>query len=351
MNLNGNIMSKDKVVARVENGLIVDFDAKLLPLYLLKTKDVAQWLSDRAIDSHRTNSRLLKRALRLSNADDLDVVLRVHATTITDTYWFKKDGEELSYNDVRFKENQFDKLALCGDPDSFDKAYCPTPELTNIGSYEKCWRLIDERWWMVKSGNENELFSELFFYHFGKRLGFNMAVYEPEDKYVKSIDFTDGASVNFESAAGLVLGNEDYSFNFRVFAEISEAIAKQYVEMLYIDTLCNNMDRHTQNYGVLRDIESGEILSFAPLFDHNIALIARGMPSLDRKNNKLIGLFIDFLNSTPEAMRIFHNLELPPVDEEMIRQCCEEIPIKTDTDFICRYILNGEQGIQEETVS
>lgn len=59
------------------------------------------------------------------------------------------------YEDIRFKENYFSELALRGDPDSFSNRPSRTPELTNIGSFEKCWKLIDGEWWMYKSGAEN----------------------------------------------------------------------------------------------------------------------------------------------------------------------------------------------------
>ena len=84
--LNGEIMSGDKVVATVDDGLITGSDQALLPLYLKRTDDVEGWLRGRAIDSHRTNSRLLKKALRLTSADDAEVTLSVNAATITDSH-------------------------------------------------------------------------------------------------------------------------------------------------------------------------------------------------------------------------------------------------------------------------
>ncbi len=92
LNINGEILSRDKAIVRIENGIITDSDQALLPLFLKRTGDVEAWLSGRAIDSHRTNSRLLKKALRISNAEDAEVALKVHAATITDTYWFRESG-------------------------------------------------------------------------------------------------------------------------------------------------------------------------------------------------------------------------------------------------------------------
>lgn len=62
------------------------------------------------------NSRLLKKALRLVERDDISTVLAVNAVTITDNYWFQEERSPLTWEDVRFKENLFDNLALRGDP-------------------------------------------------------------------------------------------------------------------------------------------------------------------------------------------------------------------------------------------
>ena len=37
-----------------------------------------------------------------------------------------------------------------------------------------------------------------------------------------------------------------------------------------------NVDRHIRNYGVLRNVDTGEILRLAPNFDNNIALLYNG---------------------------------------------------------------------------
>lgn len=76
---------------------------------------------------------------------------------------------------------------------------------------------------------------------------------------------------------------------------ISKDVAKQYLLLLWMDTVCYNMDRHTENFGVLRDVNSGEILSLAPNYDNNIALISNGYPSdVLRKHDGLIRFFKEF---------------------------------------------------------
>lgn len=347
LNINGEILSRNKAIACIENGIITDSDQALLPLFLKRTGDVEAWLSGRAIDSHRTNSRLLKKALRISNAEDAEVALKVHAATITDTYWFRESGGTLRYEDVRFKKNLFDKLALTGDPDSFNQPYSHTPELTNTGSFEKCWRLENGRWAMVKRGNALELFSELFTCRLGQALGFPMAEYRLDGDTVISPDFTNGAAVNYESAESIVGENEDYRVNFDAFWNLSPALAAQYLQIIYLDTLCFNMDRHTQNYGVLRDVNTGEILTMAPNFDNNIALFARGIPkNLTRENDKLIALYAELLQDE-RALRLAEELPTPTWD--MVARCFTRTGVAMDIDqsIVSRFIMNGADRIHE----
>lgn len=346
--ITGTLMSGDKIIAKIQKGVITEFDDTLLPLYLKRTRDLDGWLASRAIDSHRTNSRLLKKALRLKNPDDAQTVLAVNAATITDCYWFRPEGSTACYEDIRFKENYFDMLALRGDPDSFSRRPSRTPELTNIGSFEKCWKLIDGQWWMYKSGNSQEYFSELFICRLGEKLGLSMAHYEIDGEYIRSLDFTEGAKVNFEPIKSIVGENEEYENCFTVLNELSSELARQYLLLIWMDSICYNMDRHTENFGFLRNVQTGEILSLAPNYDNNIALIAKGYPKdKSREHDGLIRFFREFLQNCQEALNMYREMSLPQITGKMIDECFKEIPIKADEDFIRAFILSGQERIRE----
>ena len=346
--ITGTLMSEDRPIAKIKNGIIVDTEESLLPLYLKRTKDVEGWVAGRAIDSHRTNSRLLKKALRLRTTDDVQTALAVNAATVTDRYWFRPEGSTATYEDVRFKENYFDQLALRGDPDSFSRKPSRTPELTNIGSFEKCWKLIDGSWWMYKSGNDQEYFSELFICKLGEKLGLNMAHYEMDGDYIRSKDFTDSASVNFEPMKSLVDADEDYEVCFNALNEISSELAKQYLILIWMDSICYNMDRHTENFGFLRDVKTGKILSLAPNYDNNIALIAKGyLKDATRASDGLIKFLREFVQNNAVAREMYRSMNLPVITEEIIDECLDEIPIEVDRDYIRTFILSGQAQTRE----
>lgn len=346
--ITGMLMSEDTPIATIRDGIITESNENLLPLYLKRTKDIEGWLASRAIDAHRTNSRLLKKVLRLRATDDVATALAVNAATVTDRYWFKPVGSTATYENIRFKENYFSELALCGDPDSFSQRPSRTPELTNTGSFEKCWKLIDGKWWMYKSGNAEELFSELFICKLGEKLGFPMAHYELDGKYIRSEDFTKGATVNFEPMRSLVDDNEDYENCFTVLYELSPEFAKQYLVLIWLDSVCYNMDRHTENFGLLRDIKTGKIISLAPNYDNNIALIAKGYPkNISRTEDGLIRFFREFIHSCEKAHEMIKAFELSKITESMVDECMDEIPIEVDCNYIRNFILNGQSVIRK----
>lgn len=344
--ITGKLMTKDTAIATIINGRFTEANETLLPLYLKRTKDIEGWLASRAIDSHRTNSRLLKKVLRLHTTDDVQTTLAVNAATITDSYWFKPKGSEYEYVDIRFKDNYFDQLALRGDPDSFSIKPSRTPELTNTGSFEKCWKLIDGQWWMYKSGNKNEYISELLICKLGEKLGLPTAHYEMDKDYIRSRDFTQGGTVNFESMRSLADDNDDYTHCFSILYDISEDLAKQYLLLIWMDSVCFNMDRHTDNFGFIKDSKTGEILSLAPNYDNNIALIARGYPNdISRENDGLIRFFEEFITHCEKAKGLMRRITLPIITTEMIDECIDEIPFQTDREFLRNFILNGQDII------
>ena len=337
------LLSKDIPIAKIINGVIEPILPDRLPLFLQRIGDIETWLESRAIDSNRTNSRLLKKALRLANKDDLTTVLFVNAATITDNYWVKPiDDTVTNYTDVRFSVNLFDNLALTGDANSFNQPPSRTPELTNTGSYEKCWKLVDGEWCMIKAGKPEELFSELLIYRIGKFLNFPMAEYSPSGDFIESRDFTDNARVDFEPAISIIGDEADYIKIYEKLKPYGEKITDSYIQMCYLDALVFNMDRHENNFGILRDSDTGKVLSFAPFFDHNIALVSRNYPQ--STDDVLIKDFNELISHIKKPICV---RELTKTDiEKLMCDIPWELPMKSDVtapkEFVVEYLLKRQ---------
>ena len=335
---NYEILSGDTLVAIWQNNTLTVQNESLLPLYLKRISNADLWLETRAIDSHRANSRLLKKALRLAEKDDISTVIHVYGATITDNYWIRPIGSAMTYSDVRFNDDYFSTLALKGTYNSFNRAAnskrSKTPELTNTGSFEKCWKLRDGKWWMYKRATHDEAFSELFICELGRVLGMNMATYERGDGCVKSLDFTDGASVNFEPASAFMGDNEEYPDVVKALQNLCPDAIPDYIRLLFMDTLCANPDRHTNNFGLLRDARTGEFIGLSPNYDNNMALISRGYPAKPKANDLLIVLLNDLLDEYPE-----YRAYLPEVTEEIVRDTIAKVGMRVRTQDVVDLVM------------
>lgn len=343
----GYIMSKDNIVGVVSADEIKSLDPKA-PVLLRGNNDFKEWLKIRSVDTHRTNSRLLRKALRLNTSDEAEIVLRVYAATITDTYWVKDEKSKLTYSDVKFKLNSVASLALEGDPSLYDVGEVHTPELTNIGSYEKCWKLKNGIWQLVKLGKKEEIFSELFTYYLGKHFKFKMAEYyfdKNTPNYIYSVDFTDQGNDCFEPMYSFIGDDsEDYDLNLRWFKLMPQVVIVDYLNMLFLDALVRNPDRHTFNYGILRDSDTGSILSLAPNFDNNLALIAKGYNSnVNRPNDLMITDFNKLID--------VYGYSIPKLDKTdldvLVRKVNSYGNFGIDIDYVINFIWNGYKQFKE----
>lgn len=336
------IMSGDTLTAVWQNWELRVYNEALLPLYLKTLSDAELWLMTRAIDCHRPNSRLLKKALRLTERDDLSVVISANGVTVTDNYWIRPIGSDMRYADVAFTYDYFAKraatLALGGSYAAFDYVSThtgsPVQELTNTGSFEKCWRLKDGQWWMYKKATQREQFSELFVYRLGRALGINTAEYIRGDGIVKTPDFT-GGTVNFEPAFAFMGENEDYEDVISALGRLCPAAVPDYIRMIFLDTVTANPDRHTGNFGLLRDKASGELLGLAPAFDHNMALISRGYPRDPKTSDMLIAMFSGVIKEHPDFAEY-----IPAITEDTVRGIIDEIGMKVRKQAVIDLVMN-----------
>lgn len=337
--LTGSLMSEDKVVASFENGSLVDIDEKMCPLFILRTSNLEAFLKLRAIDSGRTNSRLLKKALGISNDDNNIISLYAHGATITDNYWFKTKGSKLKYKDISFDGDFYSDLALNGELVIYPKLPKLTPEITTPGTYEKCWKKIDNQWWLYKKGNENEIFSELFCSKLAELIGINTAKYERIGNYIRTLNFAD--KYNFEPMVSIASDDDSYDNVFSCLMKIDGVLAKQYILLIWFDTIINNVDRHNENCGLLRDKKNGKIISLAPNFDNNLALIARNeVLNLDVKKDGFVSYFVKFIKNNSKAKDMYSKLDLPLIDEKIIDKCNSKLNYKKDIKMISKFIIN-----------
>ena len=335
----GCLMVGDKVAAKFKDGSLIDIDEGICPLYVKRTGNIEKFIEGRCLDLSRPNARVLLKFLGITNKSESLIPLYSYGACISDNYWFKPSGSKKTYEDIRFDNDFYSNIALNGGIPQLKSFGSPSPELTNIGSFEKCWKLIDGEWWMYKKGDEDQIFSELFSSRLAAKLGIPTAIYEYDKGNVRTKNFA--SNYNFEPTYALCEDEEDYETVFEILKGLNEEIAKAYLLLLFFDCIVYNVDRHNNNYGVLRNKDNGAIVSLAPNFDNNLSLLSYNK-ILDQspKTDALIKMFTDFLKKRPDALKLFKTAEVNQITKEDVTNTFKEIPIQRDEDKIVHFIMS-----------
>lgn len=342
----GYLMMGDIQVGEFSKGNVISLDLNKCPLYIKRTNDISSYFKNRILDLTRPNARVLLKVLGILNKEEL-VSMYCYGACISDNYWFKPKGSNKKYSDIAFDNDLYSDLALEGKILQLTNIGSPSPELTNTGSFEKCWKYIDGLWWMYKKGNDDQIFSEIFTSSFASLIGVNSIKYEYDNGYVRSQNFAD--RYNFEPLFSLMGDNEDYNSVFNVLYSIGESFALDYLKLLWLDVLTYNVDRHNNNIGFLRNKKTGAIISLAPNFDNNLSLVSYNK-TLDQDPNKdyLIKIFLDFLKINKNANALFKTILMEEITKKDIQNIINNIPVKVKYKNIDDFILKRYQYIKSK---
>ncbi|MCQ2800314.1 MAG: hypothetical protein MJ228_06200 [Bacilli bacterium] len=344
----GYVMAGDIVVAEFNKGVLIGEPHELCPYVIKRTRSLFPFLKSRSIDCGRTNSRLLRKVLNIKVSDETLISLCSYAASISDNYWFKPKHSKLKYADIAFDNDLFFDTALKGVIALYPKRLVLTPELTTNGGYEKGWRNVDGEWWLYKIETPEERYSEIFYSRLFEKLNLPTAHYELEDGFIKTKNFS--PKHNFEPMISFVGENEDVEFVFEELNKIRRDIALDYLRLSVFDVVLNNIDRHNENCGILRDREKGDYISLAPNYDDNLCLISRNKDLKYEKNEGFLSVFLKLIRSSREIKNSLREIAFPEINEEILNEVNESISLDININFneIKKFVLLRYQAILEE---
>lgn len=251
---------------------------------------VDAWLYGRKSANH--NKHLAEIMKRMNCYDNEGFIRVTHVATINDTFWVKSDKEHLSWEQISLYQNQFtetiSKLAFEG-VGLYDEVFSSlSPELTCEGSFRKCFR---------KEAEKGEWGSDIFIYKRGSQ-GASNAGLEPYCEVLsseiariictKSVSYELTTLHNKLASRCNLFTSEEYGFiPFSKLANTDKKInmddalsffvkqnAEQpFREMLVLDALCFNEDRHWGNFGMLFNNDTMDLVCMSPIFDLNLSLL------------------------------------------------------------------------------
>lgn len=251
--------------------------------------NLSNWFKGRGIPLWRDSLDLLLHRLNIVAPSEL--LNKAFGLSLSDQYWLKPQNLDVCYDDINFFDHDFSytefmEASLSKNSKTITKdASLKTPNNTTDGMLKKAWIIEDGVRYLLKGGYKNELlqpFNEVLASEICSRLGFNhvdykIAVYK--DIVVSKCPCfinkdTELVTCNqIKNAMERHNNINDYEECIKILENHGIKDARIKLEDMYIlDFLIMNEDRHLNNFGIIRDVNTLKWLDLAPIFDNGQSL-------------------------------------------------------------------------------
>lgn len=257
----------------------------LLPLSMEPTEEgLERWLKHRTIPKNRAYVHNFLAKCGLSANRPMHVISVSKGLSLNDCYWVAEEDSSGTFAEYNLYENRFStilaNLAFTGYGSSVRSSLLSSPEFTTNGMLPKCWRRIQGRIYLYKGGTSGaanagyEPYSEYYAYQIAEAMGFDAVSYQLSRwkgnlcsvcELFTSREYSYVPVGHIKTRGGMKKVREYYE-------TLGEPFVKALDDMLVLDALICNADRHFGNFGFLVDNQTNQISAPAPLFDHGNSL-------------------------------------------------------------------------------
>lgn len=244
------------------------------------------WWIDRSIPASRSGVRRALETLSLPNTRML--LTRCFGLSLSDQYWVKPHGSDLQWSRINFFDNPFSEdigdvlLGKATDGVGLDFS---SPDNTSDGFLKKRWKIIDGKRCLLKAGSNpfmQQPFNEVVATIVAERLGIPHVAYtllwDEDTPYSVCEDFITPDTELVSAWRVMQSMKKDNSTSvYRHYLNCCETLGVPGAEhavdqMIVLDYLIANEDRHQNNFGLIRDANTLEWLGAAPIFDSGSSL-------------------------------------------------------------------------------
>lgn len=257
-----------------------------MPNGIADRRELHEWWYGRAIPASRLG---LKEALeKLEVSTTAEMLGKSFGLNLSDQYWISPEEMDLDWNDINFFENDFSEdigNILIGLTSDSDKINYMSPDCASDGWLKKKWKIVDGDRVLFKAGSGShyqEPYNEVLATAIMKRLGIECAAYSltliGDKPYSVCKDFIT-ADTELVTAHHIIKSvkkpnNKSLYEHYvdcckeRGIADIQHTMN----QMLTLDFIIVNEDRHLNNFGLIRNAETLEYLCAAPVYDSGTSM-------------------------------------------------------------------------------
>lgn len=290
MNKNTKVLSADYqpslgVFTDIYDIYNIDFAPVILKNVYNKEKDLkiilSNWFKGRGIPLWRDDLDLLLSKLNISAPTEL--LDKAFGLSLSDQYWIKPYDSKIEYKDINFFEHDFNDAeftdaTFSNSTETSTKISLISPNNTTDGRLKKTWIIEDGKRYLLKGGYKNEVlqpFNEALASMISSRLEFNHVTYILEvikDKVVSKCECFINENTELVSAYQILYNNCDKDNAYETYINLLEKhgikdARSSLEDMFILDYIMLNEDRHLNNFGIIRDVQTLNWIGTAPIFD------------------------------------------------------------------------------------
>ncbi|MBQ3182625.1 MAG: XRE family transcriptional regulator [Clostridia bacterium] len=276
---------EDSVIPDARIVWVDENNKDLLPLDLnLSDEGLVKWLKHRTIPKNRAYVQNFLSKCGLSINRPMNIIKVSKGLSLNDCYWVVEEGFEGRFEKFNLYDNRFSNIlaliAFTGYGSSVRSSLASCPEFTTNGMLPKCWRRQKGSIKLYKGGTSgasntgNEPYSEFYAAQIASVLGIKAVDYKLsrwEGELCSTCELFTNKKHSFLPVGRVVTAGGMSSV--REFYEgLGDSFVQALNDMLVLDAVICNTDRHFGNFGFLVDNSVNKIAAPAPLFDHGNSL-------------------------------------------------------------------------------
>lgn len=265
----------------------------------LDFNDIRSWITSRHIFTCARDIKQFFSSLGVKS--DIDFITIFHCISLHDTFWVSPLVTDLSWLSVSPYHNDYSKFvsrySLDGIIGKKDFNYL-SPDIATLGSFPSTWRFKGVNNILYLKGSSkytlggvnsgDEPFSEYFCSKIADFLHFNHVNYTIRD-YTRGDGKKDVITVCKSYTSDTIGSVTAHVLNLNSYSEVIEycklnlesASLETVLDMLFLDCVTLNTDRHFSNIEFLYNTETMKVLRVAPIFDNNFSLLPRFVIGVD----------------------------------------------------------------------
>lgn len=347
---------------------------KYLPLGVSVKKGIPnpaslkEWWNGRAIPASR--SGLQNALFELGIRSQQHLITKSFGLSLSDQYWINPASAPLNWKNINFFDNTFSEdvgNALFGNINHDKELNLISPDNTSDGWLKKKWKIVEGNRCLIKSGSGpyyQEPLNEVIASKLYERL--NNFDYVKYDTFIED-------DLPYSICKNFITSDTEYIPAYQIYTSIKkqnhissyEHLINTYkyygvndvIEYLDYTMTCDyilkNTDRHLNNFGLVRNVNTLKILHNAPIFDSGTSLWHDVQTELISGNRPVLSKpFKKYHNQQIKMVNSFDNFDLKMLNgfSDEINEIIKKYPTITHQrrSVLCKGLEKNIENLKAE---